>query len=126
MLPDSPEDRGRRVFLVHGRDYGARDALAALLKAFDLKVIPWRDAAAYAGGGTPYTGAMRNPTACGKTSPILREQRRRQQASASNNEKNPPLDHPMPLQLRGYLCQGARPRTLISVKSGHRSAGSDI
>jgi hypothetical protein len=56
MLPDSSADRGRRVFLVHGRDHGARDALTALLKAFGLRVIPWRDAAAHAGGGTPYTG----------------------------------------------------------------------
>lgn len=47
---------GRSVFLVHGRDHGARDALIALLKAFDLKVINWRDAATHAGGGTPYTG----------------------------------------------------------------------
>jgi predicted nucleotide-binding protein len=49
-------DRGRRVFLVHGRDHDTRDALIALLKAFDLKVIHWRDAAEHAGGGTPYTG----------------------------------------------------------------------
>jgi predicted nucleotide-binding protein len=56
MFPHSPTNRGRRVFLVHGRDRGARDALIALLKAFDLKVIHWRDAAEYAGGGTPYTG----------------------------------------------------------------------
>ena len=48
--------RGRRVFLVHGRDGGAREALTALLRAFDLKVIDWRDASAHAGGGTPYTG----------------------------------------------------------------------
>src|SRR5262249_50236939 len=34
----------------------ARDALTALLEAFDLNVIHWRDAAEYAGGGTPYTG----------------------------------------------------------------------
>jgi hypothetical protein len=47
---------GRSVFLVHGRDHSARDALIALLKAFDLKVINWRDAATRAGGGTPYTG----------------------------------------------------------------------
>jgi hypothetical protein len=46
----------RSVFLVHGRDSEARKALESLLKAFDLKVIPWRRAAAQAGGGTPYTG----------------------------------------------------------------------
>ena len=55
MSPRSSADPGRRVFLVHGRDLWARDALAALLKAFDLKIINWRDAAEYAGGGTPYT-----------------------------------------------------------------------
>lgn len=52
----SAAGRGRRVFLVHGRDSGAREALTALLRAFDLKVINWRDASAHAGGGTPYTG----------------------------------------------------------------------
>jgi len=47
---------GRKVFLVHGRDHGAREALTELLTAFDLDVVSWRDAAAHAGGGTPYTG----------------------------------------------------------------------
>jgi hypothetical protein len=56
-MPARPSaDLGRRVFLVHGRDHRARDALIALLRAFDLKVVQWRDAAAHAGGGTPYTG----------------------------------------------------------------------
>jgi predicted nucleotide-binding protein len=56
MPARSSADDRCSVFLVHGRDHGARDALIALLKAFDLKVIDWRDAAAHAGGGTPYTG----------------------------------------------------------------------
>lgn len=50
------EARDRTVFLVHGRDHGARDALIELLHAFDLKVVSWRQAATRAGGGTPYTG----------------------------------------------------------------------
>jgi predicted nucleotide-binding protein len=48
--------RGRKVFLVHGRDRAAGEALAELLKAFDLEVVSWREAAAHAGGGTPDTG----------------------------------------------------------------------
>jgi predicted nucleotide-binding protein len=56
MPASSSAGQGRRVFVVHGRDRSARDAVTALLKAFDLKVITWRDAAAHAGGGTPYTG----------------------------------------------------------------------
>jgi predicted nucleotide-binding protein len=53
---DSTTATGRRVFLVHGRDTRTREALTALLRAFDLKVIGWREASAHAGGGTPYTG----------------------------------------------------------------------
>jgi len=46
----------RNVFLVHGRDNAARTDMVALLRALDLRVVSWRDAAARAGGGTPYTG----------------------------------------------------------------------
>lgn len=46
----------RTVFLVHGRDASVRESLIALLRAFDLRVVTWRDAASAAGGGTPYTG----------------------------------------------------------------------
>lgn len=48
--------RGRKVFLVHGRDRAARETLTQLLKAFDLEVVSWREAVAHAGGGTPDTG----------------------------------------------------------------------
>ncbi len=46
----------RKVFLVHGRDNAARTDMVALLRALDLRVVSWREAAARAGGGTPYTG----------------------------------------------------------------------
>jgi len=46
----------RRVFLVHGRDLKAKSAVADLLRAFDLQVISWDEAAAQTGMGTPYTG----------------------------------------------------------------------
>lgn len=47
----------RIVFLVHGRDHEARDALIELLRAFDLREVTWREAASQAAkGGTPYTG----------------------------------------------------------------------
>lgn len=46
----------RKVFLVHGRNGPAREALESLLRAFDLKVISWRQACTWAGGGSPYTG----------------------------------------------------------------------
>lgn len=52
----SPAGAERRVFLVHGRDISARDEMITLLRAFDLRVISWREAAAHAGGGTPYIG----------------------------------------------------------------------
>jgi hypothetical protein len=57
-MNSSIQDQGRKVFLVHGRDHSAREALIALLRAFDLEIIDWRDAAAHVGGGAPYTGAI--------------------------------------------------------------------
>ena len=55
--PDADREppRGRKVFLLHGRDRGAREAFTDLLKAFDLEVVSWREAIAHAGGGTPDT-----------------------------------------------------------------------
>ncbi len=46
----------RRVFLVHGRDLRAKSAVANLLRAFDLQVISWDEAAAQTATATPYTG----------------------------------------------------------------------
>jgi predicted nucleotide-binding protein len=50
----SPGSR-RTIFLVQGRDNQAAESMKALLRAFDLKVIEWRQASSYAGGGTPPT-----------------------------------------------------------------------
>jgi predicted nucleotide-binding protein len=58
-MNSSIQDEGRRqVFLVHGRDQSAREALIALLTAFDLEIIDWHDAAARTGRGAPYTGEI--------------------------------------------------------------------
>ncbi|WP_460434256.1 TIR domain-containing protein [Angustibacter speluncae] len=46
----------RSVFLVHGRDMIARDALVELLRAFDLRVVDWDEASRATGVATPYTG----------------------------------------------------------------------
>jgi predicted nucleotide-binding protein len=46
----------RRVFLVHGRNLKAKNAVVDLLRAFDLRVISWDEASAQTGMGTPYTG----------------------------------------------------------------------
>lgn len=51
----APSTARRRVFLVHGRDIRTRDALAELLRAFDLKIIDWDEASRLTGVTTPYT-----------------------------------------------------------------------
>lgn len=43
------------VFLVHGRDHAARDALMQLLEAFSLRVLRWREAAHATGNAAPST-----------------------------------------------------------------------
>ena len=44
----------RKVFVVHGRDFRARDALFELLRALDLSPIEWGDAVALTGKAAPY------------------------------------------------------------------------
>lgn len=46
----------RRIFLVHGRNLRARQAMVDLLNALDLRVITWEEAVSQTGFGTPYTG----------------------------------------------------------------------
>lgn len=45
----------RSVFLVHGRDKKIKSAMTELLRAFDLRVIDWEEAAAAAKSGSPST-----------------------------------------------------------------------
>jgi predicted nucleotide-binding protein len=51
-----PSRTRRKVFLVHGRHLDARRSVVELLRAFDLRVIGWEEAAAQTGRATPYTG----------------------------------------------------------------------
>lgn len=46
----------RRVFVVHGRNMEARDAMFTFLRAIDLDPIEWEEAIAMTGEGTPYIG----------------------------------------------------------------------
>jgi predicted nucleotide-binding protein len=46
----------RRIFVVHGRNMMARDALFTFLRAINLDPIEWEEAIAMTGEGTPFTG----------------------------------------------------------------------
>jgi Predicted nucleotide-binding protein containing TIR-like domain len=48
----------RKVFVIHGRDLRARDAMFKLLRALDLKPIEWDKAVEMTGVGSPYTGQV--------------------------------------------------------------------
>jgi predicted nucleotide-binding protein len=52
-----PEIRGPRVvFVVHGRNLAARDALFTFLRSIGLHPLEWSEAVVAAGGGAPYIG----------------------------------------------------------------------
>ena len=44
-----------RVFVVHGRNYAARDAMYSFLRALDLEPITWEPAVALTEKGAPTT-----------------------------------------------------------------------
>nr|WP_066375803.1 CATRA conflict system CASPASE/TPR repeat-associated protein [Herbidospora mongoliensis] len=60
---DRAEDGSRDVFVVHGRDLQARDAVFTLLRALDLRPLEWETLVAWAGGEPwPYIGDVLRET----------------------------------------------------------------
>jgi predicted nucleotide-binding protein len=60
MQTDTPDHQDavdkRKVFVVHGRNLDARDALFAFLRAIDLAPIEWEEAVQMTGETAPYVG----------------------------------------------------------------------
>lgn len=46
------------VFVVHGRDLGARDAMFSFLRSLDLRPVEWSHAVGLTGKGSPYVGEV--------------------------------------------------------------------
>ena len=55
---ESREGDPRRVFVVHGRNKAARDAMFAFLRALGLQPMEWEAAVSLTGHGSPYIGEV--------------------------------------------------------------------
>ena len=55
-----PEKNAREVFVVHGRNTAARDALFDFLNAIDLHPLEWSEAVKSTGKASPYVGDVLN------------------------------------------------------------------
>ena len=53
-----PAADSREVFVVHGRNMSARDALFQFLRAIDLHPLEWNEAVRSTGKGSPYIGEI--------------------------------------------------------------------
>ncbi|MFD4570924.1 CATRA conflict system CASPASE/TPR repeat-associated protein [Streptomyces sp. NPDC058417] len=56
--PELNPDHARNVFVVHGRDLPARDALFAFLRALGLRPLEWEDLVALTGRTSPFLGEV--------------------------------------------------------------------
>ena len=54
----TPRPRGNKVFVVHGRNEEARDALFQILRALGLEPIEWTQAIKMTGEPSPYVGTI--------------------------------------------------------------------
>jgi predicted nucleotide-binding protein len=54
----SPAPDPRKVFVVHGRDSDAREALFSFLRVLDLHPLEWEELVAATGSGSPFTGEV--------------------------------------------------------------------
>ncbi len=55
---DTQKRRGTTVFVVHGRDLAARDAVFSFLRALGLRPLEWTQALKLTKKGTPYVGEV--------------------------------------------------------------------
>lgn len=53
-----PTENPRRVFVVHGRNGKARDAMFTFLRSIDLEPIEWSEAVSLTGEGSPFNGQV--------------------------------------------------------------------
>jgi predicted nucleotide-binding protein len=54
----APQRRGTTVFVVHGRDLAARDAVFTFLRSLALRPLEWTQALTLTGKGSPYVGEV--------------------------------------------------------------------
>lgn len=55
---DATQPSPRRVFVVHGRNLEARDAMFAFLRSVNLDPIEWSEAVSFTGEGSPFIGQV--------------------------------------------------------------------
>lgn len=55
---ETPRRRGTTVFVVHGRDLAARDAVFSFLRSLSLKPLEWNQALRLTKKGSPYVGEI--------------------------------------------------------------------
>lgn len=55
---ETPRRRGTTVFVVHGRDLAARDAVFSFLRSLALKPLEWNQALRLTKKGSPYVGEI--------------------------------------------------------------------
>lgn len=58
QLRVQPQSDPKRVFVVHGRNLRARDAMFEFLRAVGLEPIEWSEAVSLTGEGSPFTGQI--------------------------------------------------------------------
>ncbi len=56
--PESPADRSRNVFVVHGRDEQVRREVFELLRRLDLRPLEWEDLVGATGQASPFIGEV--------------------------------------------------------------------
>ena len=56
--PESPADRSRNVFVVHGRDEQVRREVFELLRRLDLRPLEWEDLVKATGKASPFIGEV--------------------------------------------------------------------
>ncbi len=119
------------VFVVHGRNHSARDAMFTLLRAFGLSPIEWEEAISLTKKGSPYIGEILEAGLQRAQAVVVLltgdEESRLRKHFASGDEGETFLVQPrMNVIFEAGMSLGLRPERTILVEIGETRSFSDI
>ena len=129
-----PEPETRKVFVVHGRNLEARDALFQFLRAIDLHPLEWSQAVAATGRASPYIGEILDAvfSQAHAVVVLLTPDDQARLVRALQSEGDPPHETQLTGQARpnvlfeaGMAMAGNQDRTIL-VELGHLRPFSDV
>ncbi len=127
------QDKARKVFVVHGRNGKARDAMFTFLRALGLQPLEWSQARAETGSASPYIGQVLDAAFSGAQAAVVLftpdeiAYLRAEYADGPDDSETQPAPQARPNVLfEAGMAMGRHPERTVLVELGRMRPFSDV